>query len=147
MPTKMEIAEETFVGGYNCAQSVVFAFCAELGLDGNLALKLATGLGGGMGHMQAVCGAVSGGILVLGAKHGRGENDTRANTDATYAKTRELFARFKALHGTCLCSELLPDCDLNTSAGQQKFKDSGLRDKVCKECVRDAANLVAELIR
>jgi C_GCAxxG_C_C family probable redox protein len=145
MPSKRELAAEKFAAGYNCAQSVLFAFCDDLGLDKDLALKLATGLGGGMGHLQEVCGAVTGGILVLGARHGRGEGASRSATDTTYAKTRELVARFKALHGTCLCSELLPDCDLETPAGQEQFKQQNLRETVCAQCVRDAARIVEEL--
>ena len=145
MPTKPEIAAEKFAAGYNCAQSVLCAFCDELGLDQNLALKLSTGFGGGMGHLQEVCGAVAGGILALGAKHGRGEGAPRENTDATYALVREFFARFQALHGTCLCRELLPDCDLNTAAGREKFKEKNLRALVCTHCVRDAVRIVEEL--
>ena len=146
MTSKMDIATEKFNAGYNCSQAVVYAFCDELGLDKDLALKLATGFGGGMGHRQEVCGAVTGAILVLGSKHGRGEDGPRAATDVTYAKTRELCARFQDLHGTCLCSELLPDCDLNTPTGQQKFKEQNLRDTVCKYCVRDAVRIVEELV-
>ena len=145
MTSKMDIAAEKFEAGFNCAQSVVWAFCDELGLDKDLMLKLATGFGGGMGHQQETCGAITGAILVFGAKLGRGENDPRANTEATYAKVRELFARFYDRHGACLCSQLLPNCDLNTEAGRQKFKEQNLRETVCKECVRDAVRLVEEL--
>jgi len=145
MPTKSDLATKKFDAGFNCAQSVIWAFCDEFGLDKDLMLKLATGFGGGMGHRQEVCGAVTGAILVLGAKQGRGENAPRAVTDTAYAKVRELFTRFYDLHGTCLCSQLLPNCDLNTEAGRQKFKEQNLRETICKECVRDAARLVEEL--
>jgi C_GCAxxG_C_C family probable redox protein len=145
MTSKSDLASEKFDAGYNCAQAVLFAFCGELGLDKDLALKVTTGLGGGMGHMQEVCGAVTGGILALGAKHGRADGAPRAATELTYAKTRELITRFKDLHGTCLCGELLPNCDLNTPAGQQKFKEQNLRNTVCMHCVRDAVRIVEEL--
>lgn len=145
MTSKSDLASEKFDAGYNCAQAVIFAFCDELGLDKDLALKLTTGLGGGMGHLQEVCGAVTGGILVLGAIHGRADGAPRAATELTYAKTRELITRFKGLHGTCLCGELLPNCDLNTPAGQQKFKEQNLRNTICMHCVRDAVRIVEEL--
>jgi len=146
MTSKSDLASEKFDAGYNCAQAVLYAFCDDLGLDKDLALKLTTGLGGGMGHMQEVCGAVSGGILALGAKHGRADGAPRAATELTYAKTRDLITRFKDLHGTCLCGELLPNCDLSTPAGQQKFKEQNLRNTVCMHCVRDVVRIVAELI-
>jgi hypothetical protein len=49
MKTKSEIAVEKFLGGYNCAQSVLYSFCDDLGFEKNIALKLACGFGAGMG--------------------------------------------------------------------------------------------------
>ena len=74
----MAQATAKFTSGYNCAQSVLWAFRDEVGLEEDVALKLATGLGAGMGRKQEVCGAVTGGILVLGLRHGRGRADDRA---------------------------------------------------------------------
>ena len=67
MKSKSQIAAEKFSEGYNCAQAVLYCFCDDLGFDKNTALKLATGFGGGMGRKEEVCGAVTGGIIVLGA--------------------------------------------------------------------------------
>jgi C_GCAxxG_C_C family probable redox protein len=80
MSTRTEIATARFLSGYNCAQAVLDAFRDETGLDEDLALKIATGLGAGMGRKQEVCGAVTGGILVLGLRHGRGRADDRSAT-------------------------------------------------------------------
>ena len=68
MSAKTEVAVEKFVSGYNCAQSILYAFGPDLGLEGETALKVATGLGGGLGVSGEVCGAVTGGILALGLK-------------------------------------------------------------------------------
>jgi C_GCAxxG_C_C family probable redox protein len=140
-----EIAEAKFMEGYNCAQSVLFAFCDDLGLDADYALKMSCGFGGGMGRNGEVCGAVSGGILVLGLKFGRGKNDARIQTDIAYAKIREFMDCFSAKHGSCRCRDLLGGCDLTTPAGQAYFKDNECFNIVCKRCVRDAAALVANL--
>ena len=53
MSTATEIATSQFLRGYNCAQSVLYAFRDEAGLSEDLALKIATGLGAGMGRKQA----------------------------------------------------------------------------------------------
>lgn len=50
MNTTTEIATSQFLRGYNCAQSVLYAFRGEAGLSEDLALKIATGLGAGMGR-------------------------------------------------------------------------------------------------
>ena len=84
MKTRNDIALEKFLAGYNCAQAVLFSFCDDLGFDKDAALRLACGFGAGMARKQEVCGAVTGGILAIGLKHGRGEGQNRTPTEATY---------------------------------------------------------------
>jgi C_GCAxxG_C_C family probable redox protein len=78
MKTKSEVAVAKFLAGYNCAQSVLYAYGPDLGLEAETALKVATGLGAGMGRRGEVCGALTGGILVLGLKYGRGGQQDRS---------------------------------------------------------------------
>lgn len=61
-----EIAIDNFKKGYNCAQSVVVAYCDVLGMEPDFAAKMASSFGGGMGRMREVCGAVSGMLMVAG---------------------------------------------------------------------------------
>src|SRR5512137_2145472 len=103
MTNRSDAAMEKFKNGYNCAQAVIYVFHDELGIPEDTALKAACGLGAGMGRKQEVCGAVTGGILVLGMRHGRGSKEERSAQDATYAKTRELMEFFAGRHGTCSC--------------------------------------------
>ena len=50
---------------YNCAQSVLIPFAEAGGLDEETAFRLAANFGGGM-KRASVCGAVTGGLMVLG---------------------------------------------------------------------------------
>lgn len=50
---------------YNCAQSVLMAFCPAPGLDTEAARRLTANLGSGM-RVGSSCGAMVGGLLVLG---------------------------------------------------------------------------------
>jgi C_GCAxxG_C_C family probable redox protein len=143
---KSDKALAKFSAGYNCAQSVLDAFSEDLGLGQDTALKLATGFGAGMGREGEVCGAVTGGILALGSRFGRGTHEDRSATEVTYAKTRELMSRFVLDHGTCLCRELLQGIDLTTDEGRKAFADGDLFNKVCKPCVCSAAEITAELM-
>lgn len=144
--TKNEQAMSKFTGGYNCAQSVFSAFCDDLGLDQDTALKVACGFGAGMGRKGEVCGAVTGGIMALGARYGRGEKEERSATDATYVRVRELMDQFTARHGSCLCKALLNGADLTTEAGQKTFRENDLLNKVCKPCVQSAVEMVEKMM-
>jgi len=144
MSTATEIATSQFLRGYNCAQSVLYAFRSEAGLSEDLALKIATGLGGGMGRKQEVCGAVTGGILVLGLRHGRGSTGDRSATEQTYRKTRELIDQFAARHGSCLCRELLPGYDLATEEGLRRAKADDVLNKVCRPCVQTVVEILEQ---
>jgi len=145
MSTKTEIATAKFLSGYNCAQSVMYAFRDEVGIDEDLALKISTGLGAGMGRKQEVCGAVTGGILVLGLRHGRNSTDDRSATEQTYLKTRELMDRFLAKHGSCLCRQLLQGYDLATEEGQRRIKADDMLNKVCKPCVQTVVEILEQI--
>ena len=72
---------------------MLWSFAEELGLDPETALKIACGFGAGLARRQEVCGAVSGGIMALGLRHGRGEGQDRAATEETYARTQELLQK------------------------------------------------------
>jgi C_GCAxxG_C_C family probable redox protein len=144
--TKTEISIERFLSGYNCAQAVLFAFGPDLGLESETALRIATGLGGGMGRRGEVCGAVTGAILVLGLKFGRDSRQDRSATERTYQKTRDLMAAFERRHGSCTCRALLDGCDLLTPQGQQHFKENELQRKTCAQCVETAVELLEGLL-
>jgi C_GCAxxG_C_C family probable redox protein len=146
MESKSEIALAKFTEGFSCSQSVFYSFCDELQFDKNTALKLACGFGAGMGRKGEVCGAVSGGILVIGIKYGRGENDDPSAKELTYAKTRELMDQFAGKHGTCICRQLLNGCDLTMEEGQKQFTENDLSNKVCKPCIQSAVVILENII-
>ena len=146
MKTKNEVAMEKFLAGYNCAQSVLYAYGPDLGLDEETALKVATGLGAGIARQGEVCGAITGGILALGLKYGRGGQQDRSAAERTYQKTLELMVRFEQRHGSCLCRVLLGGCDLRTPEGQQYFRDHDLLRKTCVGCVRTVIEVLGELL-
>lgn len=110
------------------------------------ALKLACGLGAGMARKQEVCGAVTGGILVLGLRHGRGSKEDRSAMELTYLKTRELMDQFAQKHGTFVCRKLLNGCELTTDAGQKYFKENDLRNKICVPCVQSVVGILESIL-
>jgi C_GCAxxG_C_C family probable redox protein len=145
MALKSDIAITKFREGYNCAQSVLFAHCDDLHLDRSMALRLACGFGAGMGRKEEVCGAVSGGILVLGLRYGRGEKDDRSATEITYAKTQELMERFQQRHGTFICRHLLNGCDFTSAEGRRYFMENDLSNRVCIPCIESMMAILEEI--
>jgi C_GCAxxG_C_C family probable redox protein len=143
---RTEMARKKFSAGYNCAQAVFYSFCDLLGFSPDLALKLACGFGAGMGRKQEVCGAISGGVMVISALYGRGENEGADWTALTYAKTRELMDRFAEKHETCICRKLLNGCVLTTPEGQAEFKEKDLFNKVCQECVSSVVEILETML-
>ncbi len=146
MKSTAETASEKFLSGYNCAQSVLWTFAPRNNIGPDAALKIACGFGAGMGRRQEVCGAVTGGILALGLKYGRGETEDRTATEETYAKTQELMRRFEAAHGSCNCRQLLGGCDLTTEAGRAAFKDKDLLNTTCEPCVRTVCDILDDIL-
>ncbi len=147
MNKKSEVATTKFSEGYNCAQSVFYSFCDVLKFDKHLALKMVCGFGAGMGRKEEVCGAVTGGIVVIGTKYGRGEKDGREATELTYKKTGELMDKFVEKHGTFICRRLINDCELTTKEGQKQFKEKDMLNKICKPCVQSVVEILEDIMQ
>lgn len=135
---KGEQAKALFTGGCNCSQAVFCAFADDLGVDRELALKLSSGLGGGMGRLREVCGAFSGAVLALGMKYG----PDRAEV---YAKVQELAAAVKAETGSIVCRELLDGTGATSGGAPEARTGEYYRKRPCAEIVRLVAEKLAEL--
>lgn len=134
---KSDIAIETFNNNLNCAQSVIGVYAEQYNLDKNSLYKLASAFGGGMGHTNGVCGAISGGLMVLGLKH----NSEQFDKDTTYAQTRHLMDEFIKRNGTRDCEKLI-GVDLMTEEGKKEFKSKEIKKNVCEKCISDVIDIV-----
>ncbi len=108
----------------NCAQAIMRTYASELGLDEDLAAKLACNFGGGM-KCGSVCGAITGGIMVLGAKGldspkivGEFKNAIANNHD-----------------GMVNCSDLL----------RANAKKGGIKKVHCDAMIKEAIELIDQL--
>ncbi len=146
MKTKSEEAVAMMAEGFNCAQSTLGVFCEELNLDRERALKLATGFGAGLANKQEICGAVSGGIMAIGLKHGRTQTSDFEAKERTYLLANELMARFKVKFGSCLCRELLPGINLATAVGHTRYKEKNLAETVCRPCVAETVRILEDIL-
>ena len=140
--SKAKDAVACFNEGFNCAQAVLSTYCEQFGLDRETALRVACGLGGGMGRRQETCGAVSGAYLVIGLKYGQCAKDDAATKEKTYALVQEFARRFEAKNKSTNCRELL-GVDL---IGGDRQTASECVKRVCPKMVQDAAEILESLL-
>ena len=140
---RIEQTVEKFDKGFNCSQAVLSTYCEQFGLDYKTALKIATGFGGGM-HINGTCGAVTGAFMVLGLKYGNTEQNKDAK-EKTYRKVVQYANRFSKRNGSVKCHDLL-GCDITTFEGVQKAREKGLFSTICPKLVRDAAEILEEML-
>ncbi|MBM4446239.1 MAG: C_GCAxxG_C_C family protein [Chloroflexi bacterium] len=141
----VEKAVSCFNEGFMCSQAVLTAYAGQCGLDHETALKVSAAFGGGMGRMGETCGAVTGAFMVIGLKYGRTTVQDTQSHEKTNRLVKEFVDRFKSLNGSIVCRELL-GCDLSTPDGLKIFVDNKLRDTLCSKLVREAAEIVEQLL-
>ncbi len=145
--TEKERARQLFLEGYNCAQAVFVSFCHRFNLDEETAKKLSAGLGGGVGRMREVCGAVSGAAMVLGSVAAPTSGDDAESKKQNYELVREFAERFKERNGSVVCRELLSlKVQMEKSAKPQDRTDEYYKKRPCLKMVEDAAEIVSQLI-
>ena len=114
-----EIAKENFKSGYNCAQSVFMTYADKFGINKDMALKLSSSFGGGMGRMREVCGEL----------------------------IQTLAEKFKERNGTIICRELLGlEKGENNSFVPSKRTEEYYNERPCEDFISDACNIIDKYI-
>ena len=145
MTQKQEIALEAFRTGFNCAQSVISVFVDQLGYNYEQAMQTASGFGGGMGKLQATCGAATGAFMVIGLYTSGRYPDISVQKVKNNEIIQAFNKQFMEQMGARKCIDIL-GVDLNTREGQLKFEEDQLKSKVCEKCVATAVNILEELL-
>ena len=146
MSDKSLLAAETFQSGYNCSQSVLSVFAEDFGLTKDCCLRLASPFGSGIARMQETCGAVTGALMVIGLKYGKGEHGLEADKANAYKVSQLIIAKFKVRHLSINCLELLDNLDINTPEGMAEIQKRELFRCNCSKYVQDAVEIVESLL-
>ena len=139
-------AQNSFSNGYLCSQSVLSAFCKDLGLDTETALKLSLAFGGGFARCGETCGAVTGALMVIGLKEGTSVQGETPEKQKTYKMTNDFIKTFKEHHGSITCKDLL-HCDISQSEGYNRAQEEQLFETVCPKLVADSVDILEKLIK
>lgn len=133
MESKVNEALGLFKEGFSCSQAIFAPYAKEFDMDYEMALKVSQGFGGGMGGMRGECGAITGAYMVIGLIYGRTRADDNAARIKTFTMVKDFAKRFKQIHNTTVCKELL----------QGK---SGSHYNMCSDYVKDACIVLEQLL-
>jgi C_GCAxxG_C_C family probable redox protein len=135
-----------FKKGFSCSQAVCSTYSRELGLDKRTALKISCGLGGGLGHTNGTCGALTGAALVIGLKYGKVTAGDNAAKETTYAKVNHLVDEFRKRNGSVACTDLV-GYNLSLPEEFAKAREKKAAATRCPKFIQDAAEILEECLK
>ena len=136
---------ELFDKGYNCAQSVLAGSAADVGIDENTALKIASGFAAGLGYRGEMCGAVVGAYIAIGLKFGFTLPDEQNKKDKTYKLIGEFLEEFKKRNGTILCRELIK-YDTSDPVQLKEAREQNVFRELCPKFVQDSSEILEKIL-
>lgn len=136
MSKRSDRAAAAHKSGFNCAQSVLLAFCESYGLDERAAAGLASALGGGL-RCGEVCGAASGAALVIGLKHGQRDAHDQKSKAHCNEEIKRFMSAFGEKYGAVRCADLLGDL-----YGERTPEQELRRGALCDGFIRKAVELL-----
>lgn len=144
---RMKRAEELFMQGFNCSQSVATAFADVYGYTEEQMLRVSAGFGAGIGRMRLSCGAFNAMALLAGLENGSVTPGDRERKSANYKTVQQLAARFQEEHGSLICAELLKlkrDAPLSYEASERTAEY--YQKRPCVKQIISAARIYAEYL-
>ncbi|UCG36257.1 MAG: C_GCAxxG_C_C family protein [Candidatus Bathyarchaeota archaeon] len=136
-------AKKHFIKDYNCAQSILLTMSEHFKLHNDLIPKIATAFGGGIGRCGSLCGALTGGVMVIGMRHGTSRPGVEKRMKA-YRLARTFYERFVQQCGSPLCRELI-GYDLSQPKELEKARELNVFDKKCPILIEKAVEILLEL--
>ena len=144
---RMKRAEELFMQGFNCSQSVAAAFADVYGYTEEQMLRVSAGFGAGIGRLRLSCGAFNAMALLVGLENGSVTPGDREGKSANYKTVQQLAARFQEEHGSLICAELLKlkrDAPLSYEASERTAEY--YQERPCVKQIISAARIYAEYL-
>jgi len=142
--SRVTTAITLFEQGYNCSQAVFMAYSDIYGIEPEMAAKLATSFGGGMGRLREVCGAVSGMFLVLGMQYPFTDTKDKAAKNTNYKAVQRTANEFKSVMGSYICADLLKIKHEPQHPESSERTDAYYQTRPCARCVALAAEIVGK---
>lgn len=139
-------ARELFMNGYNCSQSVILAYADLLNIDPEVLSTLVAPLGGGMGRLREVCGAVSAAFMLTGLKYPNPRPNDKESKTRSYKAVQEMAERFRRENGSIVCRELLGLGKGADSPVPSDRTEAYYKRRPCPVYIETAARFVGEML-
>ena len=146
LDSRIKLSVDYFEQGYNCSQAVFMAYSDIYNIEPELAAKIATSFGGGMGRLREVCGAVSGMFIILGLQYPYTNPQDKASKNANYKAVQEVAQQFKAEMGSYICADLLKIKHAPQNPISETRSEAYYKSRPCTRCVAVAAEIVGNKI-
>ena len=144
---RVQKAVDLFKSGYNCSQSVFLAYNDLFAIEDTLAATLLAPLGGGMGRLREVCGAVSASFMIIGLKYPANDPNDKPAKTRNYTAVQELAAEFRKKNGSIVCRELLGLVRKQDDPEPSDRTGAYYKRRPCADYVAVAARIVGEKLK
>lgn len=146
MKSRVEDARARFFAGFNCAQAVFATYADLFGMDEATALRVSAGLGGGMGRLREVCGALSSCSMLAGLQYGATQGKDAAAKKRTYEEVQRLAARFREENGAIVCRELLGLSRAENDPVPEARTPAYYKKRPCPDIIAGAAQMLEDTL-
>jgi len=137
-------AVDLFLAGHACSQAVLAAYAPALGLDLDVATRIAAPFAAGM-RLGEVCGAATGAFMVLGLALCTEDCIVREGRATIAAAISEFAGKFQERCGSLDCPDII-DCDVRTPEGVKMALEKGLFVTKCAPAVRAACEILQDML-
>lgn len=131
MSDRIKLADELHRKGFSCAQSVAVACADMVDVSEEILFKATEGFGAGMGTMDGVCGALTGGLLIAGLKNSTANFAAPKSKASTMKISKAMLTSFREKCGAIICRDL-------------KGVDTGKMICSCPDCIKHGVEVVEE---
>ena len=131
MSDRIKLADELHRKGFSCAQSVAVACADMVDVPEEILFKATEGFGAGMGTMDGVCGALTGGLLIAGLKNSTANFAAPKSKASTMKISKAMLTSFREKCGAIICRDL-------------KGVDTGKMICSCPDCIKHGVEVVEE---
>jgi C_GCAxxG_C_C family probable redox protein len=137
-------AVDYFEQGYSCSQSIALAFLGDI-INTETILRFLSAFGGGMGRTGQTCGAISGGMAVLGFYLGQTSPQETEKKEALYSVCQNWMAEFQKAFDQTTCNGLL-GFDIGNPSQRLIAKEQGVFSERCPSIVRKSAEVTGAIL-